>query len=92
MEFLLLIRQSRIPLNLSENLAFLLDIFMNVKYNNMCMILSHGTHIWCYWSQKKMATRPSVRNTQFISVYLELHFIWLIKWNHKVFLTILSLG
>lgn len=65
---------------------------MNVKYNNACVILSYHTHIWHYWSQKKMAIKLSVKNTKFISVYLELPLIWLIKWHHKVFLTILSLG
>lgn len=65
---------------------------MNVKYNNTCMILSYDTHIWHYWSQKKIATKPSVRNTKFISVYLDLPLILLIKWNHKVFLTILFWG
>lgn len=65
---------------------------MNVKHNNTSMILSYDTLIWYYWSQKNMVTKPSVKNTKFISVRLELPLIWLIKWNHQVFLAILSLG
>lgn len=48
---------------------------MNVKYNNACVILSYDTRIWHYWSQKKMAIKLNVKNTKFISVYLELPLI-----------------